>query len=335
MMDEFYRLKPGETVENVLRYNSAAVLLSDLGSDFNFSAGSVRKVAFSISNYDAPAPAAKLSVSLEDESGRRLWSAEASALDVENGRLTRLAQFDVKIPESSEVKKYLLKAAFAGGTVKAENEWELYAFPEREVPPAGNVRVVRDMKRDELLKAMADGERVLLLGRGPFNALESSFRIALAGRPSGNLATVIKSGHPALEGLPHEGYCSWQFRRLMEGGAVVQLEAGVPFDPVIDVASAMKFAIRQAALFEYRVGRGRLLVCSFRFNDDDPAARWLKANLVKYVSSDRFEPAQELSSAQLAAVIDAPLLSGAVNDNRARNPADRSSNVRAGRFARP
>ena len=34
MMDEFYRLKPGETVENVLRYNSAAVVLSDLGSEY-------------------------------------------------------------------------------------------------------------------------------------------------------------------------------------------------------------------------------------------------------------------------------------------------------------
>ena len=38
MMDEFYRLKPGETVENALRYNSAAVVLSDLGSDFNVTA---------------------------------------------------------------------------------------------------------------------------------------------------------------------------------------------------------------------------------------------------------------------------------------------------------
>jgi hypothetical protein len=121
----------------------------------------------------------------------------------------------------------------------------------------------------------------------------------------------------------------------LDGGDAVQLEAGVKFDPIIDIASAMKYVIRQAALFEYKVGKGRLLVCSFKFNDDDPAACWLKANLVKYAASEKFNPPHELSAAQLAAVIDAPLLTGAKDDNRARNPADASSDVRAGRFARP
>ena len=121
----------------------------------------------------------------------------------------------------------------------------------------------------------------------------------------------------------------------MEGGHSVQLEAGVPFDPIIDVASSAKYVIRQSSLFEYRVGGGRLLVCSFKFDDADPAAKWLKARLVGYAASGDFKPEIAITPAQLAAVIDAPLLSGAVNDNRARNPADSSSNVRADRHARP
>ena len=335
MMDEFYRLKPGETAENVLRYNSAAVVLCDLGSDFNMTAGETRKIAFSISNYDAPAPEAKLSVSLTDEKGAKVWSAETAAQNVADGRLSKLGEFSVKFPESARAKKYFLKAAFAGGKVKAENEWELYAFPVPAAPSKGDVRVVGDISKDELLKAMAAGEKVLLLGKGPFKALSSTYRIALAGRPSGDLATVIKAGHPALEGMPHEGFCGWQFRRLMEGGHSVQLEAGVPFDPIIDVASSAKYVIRQSSLFEYRVGGGRLLVCSFKFDDADPAAKWLKARLVGYAASGDFKPEIAITPAQLAAVIDAPLLSGAVNDNRARNPADSSSNVRADRHARP
>ena len=335
MMDEFYRLKPGETVENVLRYNSAAVVLSDLGSDFNFTAGATRKIAFSISNYEASAPAARLRVTLEDERGSKIFSAETGATDIAFGKLSALGAFDIKFPQLELPKKYLLKADFTGGDVKASNEWELYAFPKPETPAAKNVRIVKNISKDELLKAMAAGERVLLLGAGPFKSLKSTYRIGLAGRPSGDLATVIKPGHPALAGLPHEGFCGWQFRRLMEGGASVQLEAGIPFDPIIDVASSAKFVIRQASLFEYRVGEGRLLVCSFKFNDDDPAAIWLKARLAAYAASESFSPALKLEMEQLRAVIDAPLLSGAVNDNRARNPADSSSNVRAGRYARP
>jgi hypothetical protein len=197
------------------------------------------------------------------------------------------------------------------------------------------VKVLSSASESELVALLEKGERVLLLGAGPFKSLKTTYRIGLAGRCSGNYATVIKHGHPALEGMPHEGYCGWQFRRLMEGGAAVQLEADVPFDPVIDIASAVKHVIRQAMMFEYSVGRGKLMVCSFRFDDADPAAAWLKDRLVAYVSSESFNPAHEISVAQLKAVINAPLVTGAKNSNRARNPNDPSGAVRAGVFAQP
>ena len=121
----------------------------------------------------------------------------------------------------------------------------------------------------------------------------------------------------------------------MEGGRAVQLEAGVPFDPIIDIASSVKMPIRQGMMFEYRVGKGRLLVCSFAFRADDPAAAWLRSRLVDYASGEAFDPPQSISSVQLHAVVNAPLLSGAQNKNRARNPNDPSSDVRAGKFAQP
>ncbi len=105
-------------------------------------------------------------------------------------------------------------------------------------------------------------------------------------------------------------------------------EGGVPFDPIIEIASSEKFLIRQAALFEYRVGEGRLLVCSFRFGDSDPAAAWLKGRLAEYAASAAFNPVQTLTPAQLGAVIDAPLLSAEKNRNKAVNPNDPASRQR-------
>ena len=146
---------------------------------------------------------------------------------------------------------------------------------------------------------------------------------------------MIEAGHPIFHDFPHEGYCGWQFRRLLEGGCAVQLEAGVPFAPVVDVASSVKCPIRQAALFEYQVGAGRLLVCSFALRAEDPAASWLRAQLLAYAGSETFAPAQSLTVAQLRAVIAAPLVTGAANANVARNPSDPSSDVRAGDAALP
>ena len=336
MMDEFYRLKPGETVENVLRYNSAAVVLSDLGSDFNVAAGDVKTIRFSISNYDDAAPSSKLDVSLVDAQGNAVFVDTLNTGDVGNGRLSRLGKVEIPIPASAAVKKYMLKVSFAGGKVTASNEWELYAFPREDAPVAPvNAKVAENMTEAELLSAMKKGETVLLLGAGPFKSLPVTYRVGLAGRCSGNYATVIKSGHALFNDLPHEGYCGWQFRRLMENAAAVQLESDIPFNPVVDIASAVKHVIRQAMVFEYRVGKGRLLVASFKFDDSDPAAMWLKNKLVSYVSSADFAPADSITVEQLQAVINAPLVSGEKNSNTARNPNDMSSLVRAGGFAQP
>ena len=335
LMDEFYRLKPGETAENVRRYNSADVLLADFGNTFIGTAGTEKKVVFSLSNYGGDKSAVKVAAELvEAATGRIVWSGGVSAGAVANGSVVRLGDVTMAVPAAAEPRKYLVRARVEG--TPTANEWEYYAFPKADqMPTPATVRVVSKISAPDLQAALRRGERVLLLGTGPFNALKTTYRIGMAGRCSGNFATVIQKDHPALEGFPHEGYCGWQFRWLMEGGNAVQLEAGVPFDPIVDVASAVKNVIRQAALFEYRVGEGRLLVCSFNFRADDPAANWLRARLLTYAASDAFQPAQTLSPAQLQAVIDAPKLSGEQNANVARNPGDPSSDVRAGALAQP
>ena len=334
MLDEFYRLKPGETVANVRRYNSAAVLLCDLGSDFNMVAGEPKTVSFSLSNYDRTVADATLELELVRADTQFCVARRKGACGpCANGQLRTLGNWTIPVPATKEPVAYLLRARV--GTLAA-NEWEVYAFPQVASTNAPqNVKVWTDCTKGDLVAALAKGERVVLFGTGPFKARGTSFRSALAGRSSGNLATVVKAGHPALAGLPHDGFCGWQFRRLLEGGRAIQLEAGVPFDPIVDVASCAKFPIRQGALFEYQVGAGRLLVCGLNFKGKDPAQAWLRNRLVAYAASDAFRPSQSLTSDQLVKLIDAPRLEGKPNANLARNPNDPSSGVRAGAKALP
>lgn len=336
MMDEFYRLKPGETVANVRRYNSAAVLLADFGSDFNFRCGEVRRVVFSLSNYAAAAPSATLAVALVDAQGREAFVRTLSVGDVANGTLSRLAAIDLPMPVTDAPADYRLRARLTGGPVQAENEWELYAFPSVAAKIPAGVRVVETISEESLVQAMEAGERVVLFGRGPFPATTNmSFRIGMAGRCTAHLATVVKPGHPALRGLPHAGFCGWQFRRLVEGAAPVQIESGAPFDPILDVASSVKCVIRQSLLFEYRVERGRLLVCTLNFAPGDPASAWLRQRLLDYAASDEFRPAQELTVEGLRAFARTPFVDSGRDTNRARNVNDPSSCVRADALAQP
>ena len=56
-------------------------------------------------------------------------------------------------------------------------------------------------------------------------------------------------------------------------------------------------------LFEARVGKGKLLVCSADLQHDletRPAAAQFRQSLLEYMASDRFAPVQELEAAVLA-----------------------------------
>ena len=114
--------------------------------------------------------------------------------------------------------------------------------------------------------------------------------MALAGRVQGNLATVI-ADHPLMRRFPHESYCDWQFYAMLEGGTAVNFNnLEVPFDPIIDVVSSFKLIRKQSNLFEWKVGKGRLLVATLNLDLSDPAAAYLLDSIVAYVQGDEFNP---------------------------------------------
>lgn len=324
MMNEFYELKPGETVRNVRMYNSPTVLLTDLGTDFVFTAG--EELAFGIytSHFGtSDLEGALLNIRLT-MNGKLLTAQHIHLPEVKNGTVSKLHDFRFTLPHTGDPGAMTLYMTLECGDTYAENQWELYLFPEITAD-TGDLLVLEDASADAVTEALHAGKTVLLLGKMPFVSLPTSFQISLAGRTNGNLATVI-TDHPALQGMPHEGFCGWQFRRLLEGGSAVCFEdRSVPFDPIIEVASSHKYAIRQSILFEFHALQGKLIVCGFQFGQKDPAARWLKAQLIRYAQSDAFAPAHSLTEAQLDALFHGKILKAAENVNRAFNPNDKAA----------
>jgi hypothetical protein len=232
----------------------------------------------------------------------------------------------VTLPETEKPEEMKLAVTLEAKDCHAENEWELYLYPKTEaVENYGDLVISSKMGEDELIRHLEEGRDVLIFGAEPFQSNWLTFKIALAGRTSGNLATVVND-HPILEGLPHEGFCSWQFESLMEDARAVILESDiVPFDPIIEVVSSHKNVIRQAALVEYKVLNGRLIVCGFHFRDSDVAARWLKKQIVNYALSEKFAPKQKIDREGLASLIHGRVVKGAENTNFAFNPNDKTA----------
>ena len=324
MMNEFYELKPGETVRNVLMYNSETVLLTDLSTDVNYTSGDALRIGIFLSHYGkATLHDARLNLRLTLE-GKLIYSRCVQTDEVKSGEVAKLYDLEITLPQVEKPGTMKLYATLECGDIYSENEWELYLFPQEKLLKTGDILISEGMTVEELTDTLRQGKDVLLLGAEPFASLPTSFQIALAGRTAGNLATVIKD-HPLMVEMPHEGFCGWQFRRLLEDGKAVCFESDdVPFDPIIEVVSTHKFIHRQAALFEFRVLGGRLLVCGLHFSENDPAANWLKNRLITYMQSDAFAPEHSLTMEQLMSLSGGKRVECVGNTNFASNPNDKA-----------
>jgi hypothetical protein len=330
MMNEFYELKPGETVKNVLMYNSPTVLLTDLGRKVNFESGDALNFSVFTSHYgksDIVNADLKISLSIEGN----ITEYKKVITNIANGQLSKLTTLSIPLPHTEKPVKMKLYASLQGDAVFAENEWELYLFPQTQELKPEKIIIKENITKDELCSLLESGNDVVLFGSKPFETLPTSFRISLAGRSSGNLATVVND-HYAIKDMPHDGFCGWQFAEMMNEGSAVCFETdAVPFEPVIEVVSTHKYVIKQAALFEFKVEKGRLLVCTFNFKNDDAASKWLKNSLISYAQSDNFKPDHTISVSQLKSLMNAKVRKVASNTNCAFNLNDKTAVRRKGK----
>ncbi len=126
----------------------------------------------------------------------------------------------------------------------------------------------------------------------------------------GALGTLI-SDHPALKGFPSEGFCDLQFFNLLEGAYAYPLDEWpkemVPIVGGIRTTtgflSKTKNLSRVGYVFEAKVGKGKLLVSTLRIRDNFdeayPEAISLFDHLLRYATSQGFEPQFEISPEQL------------------------------------
>lgn len=319
MMNEFYELKHGETAENVLRYNSPTVLLADLPR-VNFYTGETVEIPLLVSHYGKYLAQATLHICLQAE-GKVLAQKQVAVGKLQQGQLKVLEHLRFCIPDREDAAILTLRVQLVAEETVAENQWELYAFPKAHCD-SGNAIICDGCSLDQLADYMEKGKTVAIFGTQPFVSSPVTFQLSIAGRTTGHLATVIAK-HPIMDRFPHRGFCAKQFENMLNGGSAAVLD-GAPdtHNPIIDIATSYKNAKREGLLFEYRVGDGRLLVCTLHLDDADPAARWLKSSILAYVNSQTFAPGVAMTVDDLRQICTSGAWVEDSDSNRAVNKND-------------
>ncbi|MBN2308291.1 MAG: hypothetical protein JXR94_04935 [Candidatus Hydrogenedentes bacterium] len=336
MLDEFAEPKPGgDTLQGIRRYNNESVLLLDFAGDSinrSFWAGQPFEAEVMISAYgDGPIDGGRLVWELNEDGGAAVLGGEWVDVDAPNGRVTTLGTLRIQWPAVPRTTRLNLSLHLVAPGYHLANDWDFWVFPQ---PAPPDIAADADPAALELLHGrysglrtlteastapfrivsrltqrdaahLADGGDVLLLGAAPFPEYTAwrSFRPGLGAREHHNVGTVL-ARHPVFESLPHDGWGDWQFYPILEGAACALFdELDAPFDPILEIISSAEHVRKQAALFEYRVGKGRLLVSTCIYDPANPSCVALMDGMLRYATGPAFQPQHLLPVAVLERLI--------------------------------
>ncbi len=216
----------------------------------------------------------------------------------------------IHLPLSTLVQAAKIKVAVKVSGTSIANDWDVWVYPKNEPAEKTNGIEIFRTANAEFFQALNDGKRVLFLPtrenvKAPLAAqfTASFWNPVMFPNQPGSMGAMIDAKHPVFADFPTEDWTDWQWWELTHGSFSVDLDAihnkvEMPFR-FVDKFNRNALT---AAIFEARVGNGQLLVCTLDISnhlDSRITARQLRRSILNYMASDKFQPRDELSPADL------------------------------------
>ncbi len=246
-------------------------------------------------------PALPLVWRLTDARGTELKKGTLTAPGYPQGSLVDVGVLDFALADLPVPARYDLELRVEGAGARNTYPLWIYADKVQTAVPAGvKIATQWDAATKALLEA---GSTVLLMPdpegmkgiKGFFMTDFWSFKMFgnmsknKEWKQPGTMGVLVDPAHPALRNFPTETHSDWQWFDLVMGSRSMILN-GTPkgFRPIVQVIDNLDRNHKLGALFEARVGKGRLLVCSLGLSQkqESPVARQMLASLLRYASQN-------------------------------------------------
>ena len=321
------RKRNGFSPSEFAKFNSPSCVLLDTPDETRvFASGDTLSADFLFAHFgDAPLKGASLEWNLETGGAHSCATADAqervppvggriSVDEIPLGPARKVASAKIIFPAVSKPVKATLTATLGG----VSNDWDFWIFPKRAKRDGSGIAVAPRFR--QALGARYSGlleptdaakAKVVIAEYGSKLATEALARgqrvIAIKGengRPNvslgwwwmGNQVGTAVADHPALSSLPHEGYLSPLFFRLILNTGRQLPFMGVSQDDMLIVGEGGQKCFLYLA--QAQIAKGAAIL-SFGLNllADTPEADAMLDGLIDYAASDRFSPKSRIEMA--------------------------------------
>ncbi|HHU97130.1 MAG TPA: beta-galactosidase [Petrimonas sp.] len=230
-----------------------------------------------------------------------------SDLPLDNG--IQVGRIEASFEEIVEPTRLIVSVRLSDKAI--ENQWNIWVYP-KEKHDVTNKPFITSTFDDSVIDRLNQGESVLLLSPKGKVLPEKGGDIAVgfssifwntawtSQQPPHTLGVLCDPAHPALASFPNQGYSDYQWWDVVtDCDAMVLDEFPDDFRPIVYLIDDWFKNRWLGLLFEAKVGKGKLMVCSSSLARDPiqyPAAAQFKQSLIEYTSSDKFNPKSELDA---------------------------------------
>jgi hypothetical protein len=316
VLDTFWESKGYATPEEFRRFNGETVPLARLERRV-LEAGDRLDVPVEIAHYgQQPLAGAAPYWKVEDAAGKTVLEGRFASRDVPIGKNIPLGRIELGPGQLAGLPapgQYKLVVGLAGTHIA--NDWTFWLYPAAEASTSAGADVLVTRSWPQAEQRLAVGGAVLYLPRKadldwtspPLADVPVFWNRLMNPGWSRMLGLWIDRSHGALAGFPTSDHFDWQWAELAAGGRAMNLDR-LPrgLRPIVQPIDDWNRNYKLGALFEARVGQGRLMVSTLDLDsrlDERPAARQLRKSVLDYMGGPGFRPQAAVAPDEMRAVL--------------------------------
>ncbi len=317
VLDPFWESKGYVSAAEFRRFCDRTVPLARLRNQ-TFTTDDTLNAELEVAHYgDAALTNAVVRWAIRDAGGKVLVQEQLGPRDIAIGRsqLGRISFELGKLPAPAAYRlEVVIEPRFTYSVRHGANDWNFWLYPARDsrsVP----TDVLVTSSWDEAEERLNVGGKVLFVPRNtslgwdcpPLDHVPIFWNRLMNPGWGRMLGLWCDTNHPALAAFPTEPNCDWQWTQVIRGVRPINLSRfPSKLQPIVSAIDDWNRNWKLGAIFECRVGSGKLMVSSFDITSDlprRPVARQLCWSLLGYMGSEKFQPAVEVAAADFRSVL--------------------------------
>jgi hypothetical protein len=251
---------------------------------------------------------------ISTRTGELLKAGRIINRDIAQGGITSAGFIECDLKDINKAEEVLITINIEGTTIRTF--YQIWIYPPAKkvkVPPTVTVATKLDSR---IIKQLTSGRNVLLFPElksiekksVPGMFISEFWNYAMftgfakqnkRGFSPGTLGILTQPSLPLFNDFPTEFFTNWQWWSILKNSRPLILDGtNKNYRPLVQVIDNMNRNYKLGLIFEFKVGKGKLLVCTTHLPSmtDKPEACQLYSSIINYMNSEHFFPSEEISS---------------------------------------